>query len=184
MEPYLKPHWHEHVDAMTHAYNCTQHDSTGYTPYYLMFSRHPSRPGLRAFYHPMSHANTVSMCKLCMTVSHMPTPRLTRLLGMLRHNRKSTTTKRQRVKTSDQGIDSSSKCVIWRAGRNLETNGSHTLWWRNSPAHLCMWCDQEMVKVVHRNLITQCMFLPVEQAGEESEVELDTAGDEEMYDTE
>ena len=41
-----------------------------------------------------------------------------------------------------------------------------------------------MVKVVHPNLLTQCMFLPVEQAGEESEVELDTAGDEEMYDTE
>jgi hypothetical protein len=44
LEPLLKPRCHEHVDAMTHAYNCTQHDSTGYTPYYLMFGRHPRLP--------------------------------------------------------------------------------------------------------------------------------------------
>ena len=55
----------------------------------------------------MGHANTVSMC-----VSHRPTPRLIRLLGLLRHDRKSTATKRQRVKTSDQVIGSSSKCVL------------------------------------------------------------------------
>ena len=41
LEPHLKPRWHEYVVAMTHAYNCTRHDSTGYTPYYLMFGRHP-----------------------------------------------------------------------------------------------------------------------------------------------
>ena len=44
LEPHLKSRWHEHVDAMTHAYNCSQHDSTGYSPYYLMFGRHPRLP--------------------------------------------------------------------------------------------------------------------------------------------
>ncbi len=44
LEPHLKPQWHEYVDAMTHAYNCLQHDSTGYSPYYLMFGRHPRLP--------------------------------------------------------------------------------------------------------------------------------------------
>ena len=33
LDPNLKPRWHEYVDTMTHAYNCTQHDSTGYSPY-------------------------------------------------------------------------------------------------------------------------------------------------------
>ena len=33
-----------HVNHLIHAYNCTLHDTTGYSPYYLLFSRHPRVP--------------------------------------------------------------------------------------------------------------------------------------------
>jgi len=33
-----------YVEPLVHAYNCTQHDSTGFSLYYLMFGRHPSLP--------------------------------------------------------------------------------------------------------------------------------------------
>ena len=39
-----KADWKAHLNSMTHAYNCTQHPSTTYSPYFLMFGRQPRLP--------------------------------------------------------------------------------------------------------------------------------------------
>ena len=39
-----KSDWKSHLGCMTHAYNCTKHASTTYSPYCLMFGRHPRLP--------------------------------------------------------------------------------------------------------------------------------------------
>ena len=39
-----KSHWRNHVKPLTHAYNCTKNDVTGFTPYELMFGRQPRLP--------------------------------------------------------------------------------------------------------------------------------------------
>ena len=39
-----KSDWKSYLGCMTHAYNCTKHTSTTYSPYYLMFGRHPTLP--------------------------------------------------------------------------------------------------------------------------------------------
>ena len=39
-----KSDWKSHLGCMTHAYNCTKHATTTYSPYYLMFGRHPRLP--------------------------------------------------------------------------------------------------------------------------------------------
>ena len=37
----LKVEWPQHVSMLTHAYNCTRNNATGYSLYYLMYGRHP-----------------------------------------------------------------------------------------------------------------------------------------------
>ena len=39
-----KSHWHEHLNKVVHAYNCSRNDATGYSPFYLLFGRHPQLP--------------------------------------------------------------------------------------------------------------------------------------------
>lgn len=44
LEADQKQDWKRYVAPLVHAYNCTRHESTGFSPYELMFGRPPRLP--------------------------------------------------------------------------------------------------------------------------------------------
>ena len=48
LEDHQKSDRKAHIPVLVHVYNATFHDSTGYSPYFLMFGRHP-RQAIDAF---------------------------------------------------------------------------------------------------------------------------------------
>ena len=39
-----KINWQEHLPTLVHAYNCSKSNATGFSPFSLMFGRHPMLP--------------------------------------------------------------------------------------------------------------------------------------------
>ena len=55
-----KSHWCDFVKPLAHAYNCTRNEATGFSPYELMFGRHPRLPVDIAFNLPVREAKSQS----------------------------------------------------------------------------------------------------------------------------
>ena len=63
-----KTDWKAHVPSFTHAYNAAVHESTGFSPFYLMFGRHPRLAidaflGIRSSEERKSHQDYVDKLK-------------------------------------------------------------------------------------------------------------------------
>ena len=49
LDPEKRRNWRQFIPSLVHAYNCIRHESTGYSPYSLLFGREPRLPVDMAF---------------------------------------------------------------------------------------------------------------------------------------
>lgn len=174
LEPHLKPRWPEHVDTMTHAYNCTRHDSTGYTPYYLMFGRHPRLPvdlafGLSTNEEPCGYSEYVQTLHDSLAHAYARADQTSR-------HAKEQQKKHYDRKAKSQAFSPGDRVLV----KVCHVEGRQKLGDRWEPEPYLVVKKQagipvyvvrsefgERERVLHRNLLTQCMFLPTGLAQEE-----------------
>ena len=75
LDPDQKSDWKKYIPALVHAYNCTRHDSTGFSPYELMFNRQPRLPvdlllGSEPPQSSIAYSSFVDSMKQCLKYSY------------------------------------------------------------------------------------------------------------------
>ena len=169
LENQKKSHWREYVKPLVHAYNCTKNETTGFTPYELMFGRQPRLPvdlafGLPVNHQPGSHSQYVRNLKSQLEDSYR----------VATENAKKTAI-RNKARFDKHVIDSTLKEGDRVLVRNVRLRGKHKLAdrWESDVYVVLRQSGDVPVYVVkpetrdgpqrtlHRDLLLPCCFLPV-----------------------
>lgn len=169
LENQKKSHWRDYVKPLVHAYNCTKNETTGFTPYELMFGRQPRLPvdlafGLPVNHKPGSHSQYVRNLKSQLEDSYK----------VATENAKKTAS-RNKARFDKHVVDSTLKEGDRVLVRNVRLRGKHKLAdrWESDVYIVQRQSGDVPVYVVrpetrdgpqrtlHRDLLLPCGFLPM-----------------------
>ncbi len=154
-----KSHWKDFVKPLVHTYNCTKHESTGFSPYELMFGRQPRLPLDLAFGLPCKDSSPASHSQY---VQH--------LKSHLKESYEVASQNAWEIAENNKILD----CVLVR---NVRIRGKHKLAdrWESEiyvvvkqSADLPVYTVRPETKdgplhTLHRDLLLPCGFLPVSE---------------------
>ena len=166
-----KTRWRDHLNKVVHAYNCTHNDATGYSPFYLVFGRLPRLPvdmmfGLKPPKGYSTYPEYVKQWRSAMNEAYS--------LATANANKSAIIGKQQ--------YDKKVRFTVLQKGdrvlvRNLsERNGPGKLrsYWEKDiyvvvrqngamPVYVVQKEKGSDERVLHRNLLLPCSFLPAEE---------------------
>lgn len=170
LPPRSKQRWPQMLQTLTFAYNCTVHESTGYAPFYLMFGRIPRLP-VDIMFHNVERDNDITDYD-----SYVKRMRddLKEALVLAQVNANSSQQRQADLynrRTKGTDIEEGDRVLLanrcGRGRRKLADRWESTLYTVISKDSKCHTyrirhpsTGQE--KIVHRNLLLQANFLPVE----------------------
>ena len=192
MESKKKEKWADHIDEVVRAYNVTKHESTGFSPHFLMFAQHPRLPVDLIFGHdhqdvdkneeengPTRYSDIVEDMK----------ERLSHALSIA--DKHAQASKQRQQKTYNKRLTDAPFCpgdrVLVRKTGIVGRNKIGDRWEpvpyvvkerrKDSPVYIVEQEGSTRTRTVHRNMLTQCMFLPLDNEvhevddGQKSEVD-------------
>lgn len=163
-----KVNWRDHVQPLVHAYNTTKNDTTGFSPYQLMFGRQPNLPTDVAFglnpegHKKITHADYVEKLRESLQENYKLA---------IQHSEKTAQRNKQRydlkVRESilEEGDHVLVKNVSFRGKHKISDRWSHTVYEvkkhiDGSPVDVVAPVDSEgPERTLHRDLLLSCGFL-------------------------
>jgi len=169
LPPRSKHKWPQMVQSMTFAYNCTQHETTGFAPFYLMFGRVPRLP-VDLLFRNILHDETV--CDYDTYVKSLATDLQTAMLQAQRHStvERSHQASQYNKRAKGSSLSVGDRVLVANKGgrgkRKLADKWEpsvYTVVASKPQCHIYRIRDQHgQEKTVHRNLLLSVNFLPLD----------------------
>ncbi|CAI5678545.1 unnamed protein product [Oreochromis niloticus] len=169
LPPRSKQKWPQMIQSMTFVYNCTAHKTTGFAPFYLMFGRVPRLP-VDLMFRDVLHDNTI--CDYDTYVKSLMDDLRSAMLQAQEHSTMEQRHQSGQYNRNVKGLPLSLGDQVLLANKGVRGKRKLSDEWEPvvytvvdlDPAlHICRIRDKEgHERVVHRNLLLQVNFLPLE----------------------
>lgn len=165
-----KVKWRDHVQPLVHAYNCTKNDTTGYSPYQLMFGRQPNLPIDIAFgltktdKRHETHIQYMKDLRESLAESYKIATEHSEKNALHNKQRFDKKVRESKLETGDRVLV---KNVGLRGKHKIANRWSQTVYKvikqvRDLPVYVVAPFDSDgPERVLHRDLLLPCGFLPI-----------------------